>query len=97
MLGYAELTLSNLKRGSRAERHVQSIVTAGERAQTVIDKILAFVRRSEPRPRRVLAERAVVEAVELLRASLPATVAIETRLNAGSATVLADRPSSSRW
>ena len=90
ILGYAELTLSNLKRGSRAERHVQSILTAGERAQAVIDKILAFGRRSERRPRRVLAERAVAEAVELLRASLPATVAIETRLNAGSATVLAD-------
>jgi signal transduction histidine kinase/CheY-like chemotaxis protein len=90
ILGYAELTLSSLKRGSRAERHVQNILTAGERAQAVINKILAFGRRSERRPRYVLAERAVAEAVELLRASLPATVTIETTLSAGSATVLAD-------
>ena len=90
IFGYAELTLSSLRRGSRAEGHVRNILTAGERAQAVINKILAFSRRSERRPGQVLAERAVAEAVDLLRASLPSTVTIETTLNAGNATVLAD-------
>jgi signal transduction histidine kinase/ActR/RegA family two-component response regulator len=90
MLGYAELTQASLKRGSRAERHVQKILRAGARAQAVIHKVLAFGRRSERRPRRVLAERAVREAVELLRASLPATISIETRYSSGNAAVLAD-------
>src|SRR5262249_59434112 len=44
ILGYAELALSILGSGSRAERHVQRIMTAGQRAQTVISQILTFSR-----------------------------------------------------
>jgi signal transduction histidine kinase/ActR/RegA family two-component response regulator len=90
IFGSAEMALSTLGGGSRAERHVQRIMTAGKRAQAVIDKILTFSRRTERRPRLVLAEPVVAEAVELLRASLPATVAIEATLRAGDAAVMAD-------
>jgi signal transduction histidine kinase/ActR/RegA family two-component response regulator len=90
IFGYAELALAALGGGSRAERHVQGIVTAGTRAQAVIDKILTFSRRSERRARLIGAEAVIAEAVELLRASLPATVAIETAFAAGDAAVLAD-------
>jgi CheY-like chemotaxis protein len=65
-------------------------MTAGERAKAVIDKVLAFGRRSERRPRLISAESVVAEAVELLRASLPTTVAIETALDAGDTTVIVD-------
>ena len=88
--GYAELTLSGLRRGSAADRYVRNILTAGERAHVVIDQILTFSRRSERRPRQVVAQSAVAEAVELLGASLPATIIIETTFNIGNATVLAD-------
>jgi signal transduction histidine kinase/ActR/RegA family two-component response regulator len=90
IFGYAELALTTLARGGRPERHVQRIVAAGERAKAVIDQILTFSRRSERQVRTVSAEAAVAEAVELLRASLPATVAIETTLNVGGAAVMAD-------
>jgi signal transduction histidine kinase/FixJ family two-component response regulator len=90
IFGYAELALADLGIGSRAERHVQGIVTAGKRAQNVIEKILTFSRRSERRASLVAAEPVVAEAVELLRASLPTTVALEVALAAGDAAVLAD-------
>jgi signal transduction histidine kinase/ActR/RegA family two-component response regulator len=90
IFGYAELALTTLDSGSRAERHVRRIMIAGERAKAVIDQILTFSRRSERRVKAVLAAPAVAQAVELLRASLPATVAIETRLKAGGAAVMAD-------
>ena len=50
IFGYAELALATVGSGSRARRHLQGILTAGERAQGVINKVLAFSRRSERRP-----------------------------------------------
>jgi signal transduction histidine kinase/ActR/RegA family two-component response regulator len=90
IFGYAELALANVGSGSRAERHVRRIMTAGERAQAVIHQILTFSRRGERRSRPVLAKVVVAEAVELLRASLPTTIAIETALEVGDAAVMAD-------
>ena len=90
ILGYAELALSILGNGSRAERHVQGIMTAGERAQAVIKQILTFSRRGKRQLELVSAGPVVAEAVDLLRASLPSTVHIETALNAGDATVMVD-------
>jgi signal transduction histidine kinase/ActR/RegA family two-component response regulator len=90
IVGYAELALSTLGRDSRTKRHMQGILTAGERAQAVINQILDFSRRGERRPRPIAAGPAVAEAVELLRASLPSTVAIELTQAAGDATVTAD-------
>jgi signal transduction histidine kinase/CheY-like chemotaxis protein len=90
IFGYAELALATLKSGSRAERHVRRIMTAGERAHSVIHQILTFSRRGERRSRPVLARPVVAEGVDLLRASLPATVAIETQFEVGDAAVMAD-------
>src|SRR5262249_37992077 len=90
IFGYAELALASVAGGSRAERHVRRIMIAGERAQAVIHQILTFSRSGERRSRPVLAGRVVAEAVELLRASLPTTVAIETALEVGDAAVMAD-------
>jgi signal transduction histidine kinase len=90
IFGYAELALSTVRSGSRAERHVERIITAGERARTVINQILTFSRRTERRPRLIAVVPVVTEAVELLRASLPATVAIETALETGDVAMMAD-------
>jgi signal transduction histidine kinase/ActR/RegA family two-component response regulator len=90
IFGYAEMALAGIGGGSSVEKHVQGIVTAGKRAQAVIDKILTFSRRSERRPSLIAAEPVVAEAVELLQASLPATVAIEVVLEAGHAAINAD-------
>src|SRR5262245_27522526 len=90
IFGYTELALATLGSGNRAERHLQGIMTAGTRAQAVINQILTCSRRGERRPRLVSGEAVVADAVELLRASLPATVAIETAFEVGDAAVMAD-------
>src|SRR5262249_15852018 len=90
ILGYAELALSILGSGSRAERHVQRIMTAGQRAQTVVSQILTFSRGGKRQLELVSAGPVIAEAVDLLRASLPSAVVIETALNAGDATLMAD-------
>ncbi len=55
MLGYAEMAHAALLKGSRPRRHLEQIMKAGDRAQGVIDQVLAFGRRRERQPRSVQA------------------------------------------
>ena len=77
-----------LRRNALAKQHVEQIMTAGARAQGVIDQILAFSRRSVHKRQPIRAQAVVAEAIEFIRASLPATVAVETHLDAEGATIV---------
>jgi signal transduction histidine kinase len=85
ILGYGEMTLAQLREGSPARRHVTQIMKAGERAQGVVEQILAFGRRRERRSRPVRVEAVVAEAVDLIRASFPSTLSVRAHLRGGGA------------
>ena len=70
ILGYAEMALGSLRRDSREWRHVQEVRKAGERARDVVDRILAFSRRTEQRHRPVRMRPLLEETAGLLSASL---------------------------
>jgi CheY-like chemotaxis protein len=63
---------------------------AGQRAATVIDQVLTFSRRRERQHRSVVVEPVVSEAIDLLRASLPATIDIRADLEPGDTRIEAD-------
>jgi signal transduction histidine kinase/ActR/RegA family two-component response regulator len=90
ILGYSEMALGRLRRDSRAWRYVQEVRKAGERARDVVDRILAFSRRTEHRPRPVPMRPLLEETVGLLRASLPPTVDLRVRLPDEDAVVLGE-------
>src|SRR5262249_40004692 len=71
-------------------RHLEQIMKAGQRASSVVDQILTFSRRSERRHRPIVAQTAAAEAVELLRASLPATISLQTAFRASDARIHGD-------
>ena len=89
MLGYGEMAEAASRKGSAARRYVGQIMKAGERAQNVVQQVLAFGRRREREHRSIRAEPVVAEAIELMRASFPA-IAIRTDLNAGRASIRGD-------
>jgi len=80
ILGYAEMARDRLRRGSREWQHVQEVKKAGERARDIVDRILAFSRRTEQRLRPVRIGPLLEETAGLLRASLPPTVVLSLRL-----------------
>ena len=90
ILGYAEMALGRLRRDSREWRHVQEVRKAGERARDIVDRILAFSRRTEQRHRPVRMRPLLEETAGLLRASLPPTVALRMRLPDEDAVVLGE-------
>jgi signal transduction histidine kinase/ActR/RegA family two-component response regulator len=90
ILGYGEMALLGLRRTSAARRHVEQIMKAGERAQRVIDQVLAFSRQPPRQYRPIYAQPVVAEAIEFIRASIPATIVVEAHLEAERAAVMGD-------
>jgi signal transduction histidine kinase len=76
VLGYSEMALGKLATDSQPARYVREARQAGLRAQSVVDQMLTFSRRADHAHRIVLMRTVLDEAVQLLRASLPATVNI---------------------
>jgi signal transduction histidine kinase/CheY-like chemotaxis protein len=90
ILGHAEIALAPRPGGPPVRRHLEQIMKAGQRARHVVEQILTFSRRSERRHRPIVAQTVTSEAIELLRASLPATLSLRTALRAAEARVHGD-------
>jgi PAS domain S-box-containing protein len=90
ILGYGELAQQDSSEGSPLRRYLDNILHAAERARLLVEGILGFSRSG-------LGERALVnigavvsETLELLEASLPRSIRLESRIKAGDAAVIGD-------
>ena len=92
IVGYAEMTADDLAAGSSAQHNVGQILIAGLRARDLIARMLDFSRQREVQPVAVDMAAQVLEALALLRASLPSTVKLSFHSGMGdaSAIILAD-------
>ncbi|CAN7664694.1 two-component system VirA-like sensor kinase [Neorhizobium tomejilense] len=88
--GYGEMALAILIKDSRARRYVLQIMKAGERAQDIVEQVLAFGRLREREQKLLDARTVVAEAVDLVRASLPATISLHVDLAVHDAAVMGD-------
>jgi len=91
MMGYTEIVMRNLNEApdSKNQRNLGHILAAGERARDLIQKILTFSSQTETDLQPIRLQRTVDDVLQLIRASLPTTIAIEQQYNS-QATVLAD-------
>jgi PAS domain S-box-containing protein len=90
ILGYTELVMDDVPRESLAWHRLQRVLTAGERAKDLVRQILTVSRQQEQERRPVQLRLLIEEALKLLRASLPVTIAIHQQLDPHVGTVLAD-------
>ena len=90
IIGFSELALAEAPENSRLHARLRRVLQAGERARDLVRQILAFSRRGELE--RVPLELAplVKETLTLLRATLPANIAIQRDIDPRVGTVLAD-------
>jgi signal transduction histidine kinase len=89
ILGYTELGLASVPKGSRTQRNLQEVLTAGHRAKHLVLQILAFSRQSGQGKKPTPIHTVIQEALKLLRASIPSTIEIRHSLMT-EASVLAD-------
>ncbi|ETX04129.1 MAG: hypothetical protein ETSY2_30565, partial [Candidatus Entotheonella gemina] len=71
-------------------QYLQSVLTAGHRAKELVQQILTFSRKSHPKRQPVSLPALVQEALSLIRASVPTTIAIESYIDSEAGEVLAD-------
>ncbi len=88
--GYTELARLKLVGNPEVRDYLGAVLKAGQRAAALVRQILSFSRR-ETLERAPIQLRAIVaECVDLLRATIPATVEITTSLAGDAPVVLAD-------
>ncbi len=90
VIGYTELLSFELAINSTPETYVQEILTACRRAKALVQQILTFSRQRDPERRPVPLHCVVNETLQLLRASLPATIAFQCHIDPQSGAVMAD-------
>lgn len=89
ILGFSELALDTIDHETVLYDNVREIFTAGMRARDLVRQILTFSRQAEHEKQPVQFKIIVKEALKLLRASIPTTIAIRANI-VSDALVLAD-------
>ncbi|RPH69144.1 MAG: PAS domain S-box protein, partial [Myxococcaceae bacterium] len=89
IMGHAQL-LRDEGEGPTQDRAAE-ILQAGGRARDVVRQLLTFARSTGQEHRPVRLPQVIGEALQLLRASLPAAVQLEAAIDSGTAMVLADQ------
>ncbi|MCP4011342.1 MAG: response regulator [Proteobacteria bacterium] len=90
ILGYADLALSDLPEGAPLHDTIKEISIAGNRARDLIQQILTFSRRTENEQIPIHVGHAVMEAIKLLRSTLPSTIKIIESIQPDLAPIMGD-------
>jgi signal transduction histidine kinase len=90
ILGYGELALQHCTEKSELRRYLDNIMHATERAKLLVERILGFSRSGLGDRVPVNVESVVVETLELLQASLPSNIRLQTKIDAANAAVIGD-------
>jgi len=90
IVGRAELLGDEIAPASPAERHVRIILQASFRARDLIARMLTFAREMGDEPAPMDALPAILDSIELLRATLPAGVELHFQTSLDAAWMLAE-------
>ncbi|HEY5674237.1 MAG TPA: PAS domain S-box protein [Malonomonas sp.] len=91
ILGYSELAERTIPEDNPAKKRIREVIKAGNRAKHLIMQILAFSRKTESNREPVLVRSVIEETVDFLRATLPSSIKIETRVSPDCGALLADQ------
>jgi PAS domain S-box-containing protein len=90
LMGYAELSLEEMKEETSITQNLRQIMVSSQRAKDMVKQILAFSRKSEVEHMPIHVSQVVQEALKLLRSSIPTTIDIRSNIGTKPATVMAD-------
>ncbi len=76
ILGYSELALEDVEKGSLLEQEIKEIYTAGLRARDLTRQILTFAKKSASRPAPVQLSHVVTETLGFLKSTVPSSITL---------------------
>lgn len=80
IIGFSELLSNRYEKGSDEKRYIINILSAASRARDLVHQILTFSRQNEEEKKPVRIDLIINEVLKLLRASIPATIEIRTKI-----------------
>ncbi|MEJ2658351.1 MAG: ATP-binding protein, partial [Desulfobacterales bacterium] len=90
IIGYTELTVDYLEKGSLPYNNLQEVLEAGGRAKELINQILTFSRQSEQDLKPLQLKVVINDVLKLIRATLPSSIEIRKDLTSDAA-ILGDQ------
>jgi PAS domain S-box-containing protein len=90
ILGFSEMALMDAAEGSPVANNLKQVIKASHRAKDLVEQILSFSRQKDLKKKAIRISPIVKEAVKLLRATLPTTIAIDTDIAEDAGVVDAD-------
>lgn len=90
IIGYSELTIEELPQDSKIRDHVNMVLKAGKRARDLVSQILAFSRKAAQERMPTQFHLILKEVLNLLRATLPASIEIREQITMESDMVRID-------
>ena len=90
ILGYAQLGMRQTDPESIAYKALEGINAAGLRARNVVRQILSFSRKKPEEKQLIQTQPVINEVLELLRATIPSTIAIRQDIDPGCGMIMAN-------
>ena len=90
IMGYAEMLKKLIPPGESTEDYINEIWKASERAKKLVERILAFSRMEKSHQSPLNLATIIIEALKLVRPSIPSTIAISTDIDKNTGNILAD-------
>lgn len=90
IIGFSELALSEAPKKTNLYENIQAVIKAGQRANGLVNQILAFSRQDKEERRPIQVQIILNDVLKLLRSSLPSSVQIRKRIESGKDTIWAD-------
>ena len=90
MIGYTELCLNESGKAGALSSKLERVLQAGKRARDLVNQILSFSRQHDSDEKPIEIGPIIVEAVQLLRASIPTSIDMDVRMEKEAGIVQAD-------
>ena len=84
VIGFTELALDDVPKGTTLEDNLQEVYTAGKRARDLVQQILAFARQSDEERKPIRVDTIAKEVLKLIRSTIPSTIEIVESLESQS-------------
>jgi PAS domain S-box-containing protein len=90
IIGYTELAKQSARENVRAQKNLDEVLVAGQRAKELVQQILAFSRQTEQSQQPLDLQLLVKEVCKFLRATFPATIDIRQHFTEAPSIILGD-------
>ena len=84
ILGFTELALDEVSKGSSLDDSLQEVYSAGKRAKDLVRQILAFARQSDEKKSPIQPSTITKEVLQLIRSAIPTTIEVRQNLKSDS-------------